>query len=102
MVPLSMLIMGSEAGADLEEIWGKFPSFHPFREDAGAPASLSPATAVGESLELPGDEHPPWKTFISLHPGQNGLLNVCREAEMRYVEPVQSLPEAADSTRGGR
>lgn len=34
--------------------------------------------------------------------GENGLGNVCREAETRYVDPVQNLCEAAESKQGGR
>jgi len=48
----------------------------------GLLAPLSPATAAGESLELPMGKHPPWKTLISLPPGQGaGGMDFLRSVE---------------------
>lgn len=65
--------VGLEPGAGLEEIWGKFISFYLLLDTGGwmrgLLAPLSPATTVGESLELPTGNRPPWNAFC-LHPGQ--------------------------------
>lgn len=48
----------------------------------GLLAPLSPAVAAGESLELPTGKHPPWKTFISLHPRRGaGRMDSLMSAE---------------------
>lgn len=63
MVLLSVLIVGSEPGADLEEIWGNLPPSTSFGRTLGLPL-LVPVAAVCEPLELPGDEHPLRKRFF--------------------------------------
>lgn len=70
------------SGGNWGEIYILCPLLGTRGQVLGLLAPLTPATAVGESLELPTGKHPQWNTFICLHPGQGvGRTDLLMSAE---------------------